>query len=120
MQQLQNMLLQLSPWHINLTMTSWFWRHFWPAHANCHASVDRARPALSTNAWGLAWVGQNGCQKTFKRAAMQGRWETPLSLVQNIKNISLIILVILALSSILLLKYIMSGLPAILRPPSPY
>ncbi len=81
----QNMLLLLSPWHKNLTMMSWFWRHFWPTHANCNASVERARPALSANAWWLAWVGQNGRQKTFTRAAMQGRWAPPLSLVQNIK-----------------------------------
>jgi hypothetical protein len=111
----QNMLLLLSPWHNNLTTASWFWWHFWPTHANCHASVDRARPTLSANAWRLAWVGQNGHQKTFARAAMQSRWVPPLSLAQNIKNISLIILVILVGGSILLLKYIRSSLPAILE-----
>jgi hypothetical protein len=82
----QNMLLLLSPWHNNLTMTSWFWRHFWPTHANCHASVDRARPALLANAWQLAQVGQNGRQKAFARAAIQGCWALPLSLVDNINN----------------------------------
>ncbi len=81
----QNMLLPLSPWHKNLTMMSRFWRHFWPTHANCYASADRARPALLANAWPLAGVGQNGRQKTFTRAAMQGRWAPPLSLVQNMK-----------------------------------
>ncbi len=81
----QNMLLPLSPWLKNLTMMSRFWRHFWPTHANYHASVDRARPAPSANAWQLARVGQNGHQKTFARAAMQGRWVPPLSLIQNIK-----------------------------------
>jgi hypothetical protein len=80
MPQPQNMLLPFSPWHNNLTMTSRFWWHFWPTHANCHASVDRAQPALSANAWQLAQVGQNGRQKTFARAAMQGH-----SLVDNIK-----------------------------------
>ncbi len=77
--------MPLSPWHKNLTMMSRFWRHFWPTHANCHASVNRAQPALSANAWQLARVGQNGRQKTFARAAMQGRWAPPLSLVQNKK-----------------------------------
>jgi hypothetical protein len=81
----QNMLLPLSPWHKNLTMMSWFWRHFRPTHANCHASANRARPALSANAWRLALVGQNCRRKTFARAAMRGRWAPPLSLVQNIK-----------------------------------
>ncbi len=81
----QNMLLPLSPWHKNLTMMSWFRQHFWPTHANCHASLDRARPALLANAWQLARVGQNGHQKTFTWAAMQGHWAPPLSLVQNIK-----------------------------------
>ncbi len=52
----QNMLLPLSPWHKNLTKMSQFWWHFWPTHAHCHAFVDRARPALSTNAWQLARV----------------------------------------------------------------
>jgi hypothetical protein len=65
-----NMLLPLSSWHNNLTMTSRFWRHFWQTHANCHASVDRAQPALLANAWRLAQVGQNGRQKTFAQAAM--------------------------------------------------
>ncbi len=83
--QQQNMLLPLSPWHKNLTMMSRFWRHFWPTQADCHASADRARPALSANAWRLAQVGQNGRQKTFARAAMPGRWAPPLSLIQNIK-----------------------------------
>ena len=87
MPQPQNMLLPLSPWHNNLTMTSQFWWHFQPTHANCHASVDRARPALLANTWRLARVGQNGCQKTFARAAVQGRWALPLSLVQNIKKL---------------------------------
>jgi hypothetical protein len=82
----QNMLLLLSPWHNNLTMKSWFWWHFWPTHANCHASVNRAQPALSANALQLAQVGQNGCQKTFAQAAMQGCRAPPLSLVDNIKN----------------------------------
>ncbi len=86
MSQPQNMLLPLSPWHKNLTMTSRFWRRFWPTHANCHASANRAWPALLANAWRLAWFGQNGRQKTFARAAMQGRWAPPLSLVQNIKK----------------------------------
>jgi hypothetical protein len=63
----------------------------------------------------LARVGQNGRQKTFAQAAMRGRWAPPLSLVQNIKIISLIIFVILERGSILLLKYIRSGLPAILE-----
>ncbi len=36
---------------------------FRPTHANCHASANRARPALLANAWRLAWVGQNGRQK---------------------------------------------------------
>jgi hypothetical protein len=98
----QNMLLPLSPWHNNLTMTSWFWRHFWPTHANCHTSVDRAQPALLANAWQLARVGQNGHQKTFVQAAMQGLWALPLSLVQNIKIIALIIFVILESGSIYL------------------
>jgi hypothetical protein len=79
------MLLLLSPWHNNLNMTSWFWRHFWQTHANCHASIDRARPALSANAWQLAQVGQNYRQKTFARAAMWGCLAPPLSLVDNIK-----------------------------------
>ncbi len=60
MPQPQNMLLPLSPWHKNLTMMSQFWRHFRPTHANCHASANRAQPALSANAWQLAQVGQNG------------------------------------------------------------
>jgi hypothetical protein len=81
----QNMLLPLSPWPKNLTMMSRFWRHFRPTHADCHASANRARPALSANAWRLARVGQNGRQKTFAGAAMRGRWAPPLSLVQNIK-----------------------------------
>jgi hypothetical protein len=85
MPQPQNMLLLLSPWHNNLTMMSRFWQHFWPTHADCHASVDRARPALLANAWQLAQVGQNGSQKTFARAAMQGYWAPPLSLIDNIK-----------------------------------
>jgi hypothetical protein len=78
----QNMLLPLSPWHKYLTMMSWFWRHFRPTHANCHASADRARPALTANAWRLARVGQNGHQKTFARAAMRGRLVPPLSYAQ--------------------------------------
>jgi hypothetical protein len=57
MPQPQNMLLLLSPWHNNVTMTSWFWQHFWQTHANCHTSFDRARPALLANAWQLAQVG---------------------------------------------------------------
>jgi hypothetical protein len=85
MPQPQNMLLPLSPWHNNLTMTSQFWWLFWPTHANCHASVDRAQPALLANAWRLAQVGQNGRQKTFARAAMQGCWAPSLSLVDNIQ-----------------------------------
>jgi hypothetical protein len=115
MPQPQNMLLPLSPWHNNLTMMNRFWRHFWPTHANCHASVDRTRPALLANVWQLAQVGQNGHQKTFAQAAMQGCWVPPLSLVDNIKNISLIILIILTRGSILLLNYIRSGSPAILE-----
>jgi hypothetical protein len=111
----QNMLLPLSLWHNNLTMTSWFWRHFWPTHADCHASVDRARPAQSANAWRLAQVSQNGHQKTFAQAAMRGCWVPPLSLVDNIKIISLIMLIILTRGSILLLNYIRSGSPAILE-----
>jgi hypothetical protein len=79
------MLLPLSPWHKNLTMMSQSWRHFRPTHADCHASAYRARPALSANAWQLAWVGHNGRQKTFARTPMRGRWAPPLSLVQNIK-----------------------------------
>ncbi len=86
MPQPQNMLLPLSPWHNNLTMASRFRWHFLPTHANCHASVDRAQPALSANAWQLAQVGQNGHQKTFAQAAMQGCWAPPLSLVDN-KNL---------------------------------
>ncbi len=86
MPQPQNMLLPLSPWHNNLTVTSRFWRHLWPTHANCRASIDRAWPALSANAWRLARVGWNGRQKTFAQAAMQGRWAPPLSLVKKIKN----------------------------------
>ncbi len=85
MPQPQNMLLLLSPWHKNLTMMSWFWQHFRSTHANCHASANRARPALLANARQLAGVGQNGRQKTFAQAAMQGRWVLHLSLVQNIK-----------------------------------
>jgi hypothetical protein len=69
MPQPQNMLLPLSPWHNNLIMMSQFWHHFWPTHANCHASADRAQSALSANAWRLARVGQNGRQKTFAQAA---------------------------------------------------
>jgi hypothetical protein len=80
------MLLLLSPWHNNLTITSLFWRHFRPTHANCHASIDMARSALLANEWQLAQVGQNGHQKTFAQAAMQGCWALPLSLVDNIKN----------------------------------
>jgi hypothetical protein len=79
------MLLPLSPWHNNLTTMSWFWQHFWPTHTNCHASIDRAKPALLANAWQLVQVGQNGRQKTFAQAAMQGCWVLPLSLVDNIK-----------------------------------
>ncbi len=86
MPQPQNMPLVLSRRHNNLTMTSWFWQHFWPTHANCHASVDRARPALSANAWQLAQIDLNGHQKTFAQAAMQGCWAPSLSLVDNIKN----------------------------------
>jgi hypothetical protein len=85
MPQPQNMLLPLSPWHNNLTITSQFLWHFLPTHANCHISVDRARPALLVDAWQLAQVGQNGCQKTLTQAAMQGCWAPPLSLVDNIK-----------------------------------
>jgi hypothetical protein len=85
MPQPQNMLLPLSPWHKNLTVMSQFWRHFWPTHANCHASANKAQPALLANEWQLARVGQNVRQKTFARAAMQGCWVPPLSLVQNIK-----------------------------------
>jgi hypothetical protein len=70
MPQPQNMMLMLSQWHNNLTMMSRFWWHFWATNANCHASVDRARPALSANARQLALVGQNGRQKAFARAAM--------------------------------------------------
>jgi hypothetical protein len=81
----QNMLLPLSPWHNNLTLTSWFWWNFWPIHANCHASIDRARPVLSANVWQLAQVSQNGRQKTFTQAAMPGCWAPPFSLVDNIK-----------------------------------
>jgi hypothetical protein len=78
------MLLPLSPWHNNLTMTSWFWWNFWPTHANCHTSIDRAWPALLVNAWQLAQVGQNGRQKTFAQAGMRGCWVPPLSLLDNI------------------------------------
>jgi hypothetical protein len=85
MPQPQNMLLPLSPWHNNLAMTSRFWRHFWQTHADCHPSVDRARPALLANVWQLGQVGQNGCQKTFTGAAVQGCWVPPLSLVDTIK-----------------------------------
>jgi hypothetical protein len=46
---------------------------------------------------------------------MRGRWAPPLSLVQNIKYISLIILIILEQASILLLNYVRSGSPAILE-----
>jgi hypothetical protein len=99
-----NMLLPLSTWHNNLTMTSWFWQYFWQTHANCHASVYRAQSALLANPWRLAWVGQNGRQKTFAQAAMQGCWVPPLSLVDNIKFISLIMLIILTSGSIILLK----------------
>jgi hypothetical protein len=53
-----------------------------PCH--CHASADKAQPALSAKAWQLARVGQNGRQKTFTQAAMQGRLMPPLSLVQKI------------------------------------
>ncbi len=83
--QQQKMLLPLSPWHNNLTMTSRFWRHFQQIHANCHASIDRAGPAKLANAWQLAQVGRNCRQKTFARAAMQGCWAPPLSLADNIK-----------------------------------
>ena len=81
----QNMLLPLSPWHNNLTMTSRFWGHFLPTYANCHPSVDRAQRALLANVWQLAKVGQNGRQETFARAVMQGCWAPPLSIVDNIK-----------------------------------
>jgi hypothetical protein len=104
----QNMLLPLTPWHNNLTMTSWFWWHFWPTH---DASIDRAQPALSANAWQLARVGRNGRQKTFTQAAMQGRWAPPLSFVQNINNY----FINFVRGSILLIKYIRSGLPSILE-----
>jgi hypothetical protein len=63
----------------------------------------------------LAWVGQNGRQKIFTQAAMQGRWAPPLSLVKNIKFISLKILIILEPASILILNYVRSSLPAILE-----
>ena len=33
------------------------WWPFWPTHATCHALVDRLGPALSADAWQLAWVG---------------------------------------------------------------
>jgi hypothetical protein len=98
------MLLPLSPWHNNLTMTSWFWQHFWPTYAKRHASVKGHNLLywLMHGDWhGLVKMAS---KKTFARAAMQGRWAPPLSLVQNIKNMSLIILVILARGSILLLK----------------
>ncbi len=59
---------------------------FLPTHTNYHTSVDMAQPALLANARQLAWDGQNGHQKTFTQAAMQGCWAPPLSLVQNIKK----------------------------------
>jgi hypothetical protein len=117
MPQHQNMLLPLSPWHNNLTMTSQFWQHFWPTHANCHdASADRAQPALLANAWRLSRVGLNCRQKTFAQAAMQGRWAPPLSLVQNITNYCINNIRYFRRRFYIIIKiYIRSGLPAILE-----
>ncbi len=109
----QNTPLPLSPRHNKLTMTSRFWRPFWPTHANCHTSVNRAQPALSVDAWQLARVGQNVCRKALPGAAMPDRRAPPPFFWRYYKNISLKILIILTCSLTILLIYIRSGLPAI-------
>ena len=111
----QNTPLLLSPWHNKLATTSWFWRSFRPTRANHRITANRARPALSVDVWQLARVGWNGRQKALPRAVGQDRRAPPLSLVDNIKFISLKILVILMRSSTILLIYTRSGLPAILK-----
>ncbi len=53
----QNTPLPLRPWHKNLALASWVWWPFWPTHANCYASVNRAQSALLADARQLAQVG---------------------------------------------------------------
>ena len=83
----QNTPLPISPWHKKLAMTSPFWWPFWPTHAYCNASVDRARTALSADAQWSAWVGQNDRWKTFATSSdVKLQSPNPPSLVDN-KNL---------------------------------
>jgi hypothetical protein len=115
MPQPQNMLLLLSSWHNNLTMMNWFWRHFWPTHANCHASIDKGTTCpigqcVSIGTGWPKWLPK--VNHTSSNARPLGA--TSLSCTKY-KIISLIIFIILGRGSILLLKYIRSSLPAILE-----
>jgi len=47
-------------------LKSQFWQPFWPTHANCIASINKARPALLVNAWRLSWVGQKDRQRPWQ------------------------------------------------------